>query len=247
MYSEELENLIEIAIEDGELTEKKQQILMRRAQSEGVDLDEFEMVLESRLTKKRKEKESMVSQVVTPPPTSSKYGDMKKCPSCGAAVVGGSAVCHECGYSFSGISATKSSVQLYEELLRFDRENVNKKTAGGSALRFAGKLVSSSMVSNDGADRDTVRRKMDIIINFPVPNTREDLLDFLTSIRPKANGRAPKDGIIEEKQKGSFWSGDRSKTNKEDLGYAYYLLYLNCINKAKVNFTNDPAFKPYIG
>ena len=51
MYSEELESLIEIALADGELTEKERQILLKRAQSEGVDSDEFEMVLAARLTK----------------------------------------------------------------------------------------------------------------------------------------------------------------------------------------------------
>jgi DnaJ-domain-containing protein 1 len=52
MYSEKLEKLIEMALADGVLTEKKKQVLMRVAQAEGVDMDEFEMELEVRLDEK---------------------------------------------------------------------------------------------------------------------------------------------------------------------------------------------------
>ena len=46
MYNERLENLIDAALADGELTEKEKQILFKNAQVLGVDLDEFEMVLD---------------------------------------------------------------------------------------------------------------------------------------------------------------------------------------------------------
>jgi hypothetical protein len=54
MYSEKLEQLIEYALADGVLTEKKRQALMKAANAEGIDPDEFEMVLEARLYKKQK-------------------------------------------------------------------------------------------------------------------------------------------------------------------------------------------------
>jgi hypothetical protein len=49
MYSEKLEKLISIALADGVLTDKGKQILMKTAEAEGIDSDEFEMVLEARL------------------------------------------------------------------------------------------------------------------------------------------------------------------------------------------------------
>ena len=49
MYSEELEQLIKAALTDGVLTEKERQILFKRAKAEGVDLDEFEMILDARV------------------------------------------------------------------------------------------------------------------------------------------------------------------------------------------------------
>jgi hypothetical protein len=53
MYSEKLENLIRHALADGILTEKEKQILVKNAEAEGIDPDEFEVVLEARLLRKQ--------------------------------------------------------------------------------------------------------------------------------------------------------------------------------------------------
>ena len=76
MYNEQLEQLIDAALADGVLTEKEKQILFKKAQTFGIDLDEFEMVLDARLVKLQKEQQSA--------PKSNKLGDVKKCPACGA-------------------------------------------------------------------------------------------------------------------------------------------------------------------
>lgn len=48
MYSKQLAKLIELALVDGKLTEKEKQILFKKAASEGIDLDEFEMILDAK-------------------------------------------------------------------------------------------------------------------------------------------------------------------------------------------------------
>lgn len=48
-YSDNLEELIGMAVADGKITDKEKKALLRRAMDEGIDPDEFEMVLESRL------------------------------------------------------------------------------------------------------------------------------------------------------------------------------------------------------
>lgn len=55
-YSEKLENLIETALIDGVITDKERQLLFKRANEEGVDLDEFEMVLDARIFELNKTK-----------------------------------------------------------------------------------------------------------------------------------------------------------------------------------------------
>ena len=54
IYNPYLENLIEMALADGELTEKEKQVLFKKAEAYGIDLDEFEMVLDAKLYEKQK-------------------------------------------------------------------------------------------------------------------------------------------------------------------------------------------------
>lgn len=58
MYDEQIEHLISAALADGVLTEKEKQILFKKAQSLGIDLDEFEMVLDARLVELAKAEKS---------------------------------------------------------------------------------------------------------------------------------------------------------------------------------------------
>ena len=41
MFSKELENLIKVTLADGVLTDKEKSVLIKRAQKEGVDIDEL--------------------------------------------------------------------------------------------------------------------------------------------------------------------------------------------------------------
>lgn len=113
MYNEELETLIDAALADGVLTEKEKQILFKKAQKMGVDLDEFEMVLDARLVKLKKAEKAKESA-----PKSNKLGDVKKCPNCGAVVQRFQGVCPDCGYAFEGVEVNASVKKLSEELVK---------------------------------------------------------------------------------------------------------------------------------
>ncbi|MDR1631664.1 MAG: hypothetical protein LBR97_02095, partial [Dysgonamonadaceae bacterium] len=71
MYSEKLEELINHALADGVLTEKEKQILFKNAEAEGIDLDEFEMVLDARLYEKqqgsKEEDKSAIDEIKSSP------------------------------------------------------------------------------------------------------------------------------------------------------------------------------------
>ena len=55
MYSEKLEEVISAAMADGNLTEQKRKIIMRRAEKEGEDVEEVMMIVEARLLGQTKE------------------------------------------------------------------------------------------------------------------------------------------------------------------------------------------------
>ncbi|MBO7581964.1 MAG: hypothetical protein J6T38_10675 [Bacteroidaceae bacterium] len=70
MYSEQLEELISLALEDGILTEQKKNLIIRRAAKEGEDVEEVMMVLETRLQKLNLErtigKKTVVEKYIQP-------------------------------------------------------------------------------------------------------------------------------------------------------------------------------------
>ena len=155
-----------------------------------------------------------------------KLGNVVKCPNCGAQVKGGSAVCTECGYAFSNVSANSSAEKLQAKLDEFNRRQEQRADSRGvvsSLMHGIGKEL--------GGNKDTYKYKMDIISTFPVPNTRADLLEFLTMLQARANATGPRNGM--------------GYAYTEDLSYAYWLLYTNCINKAKLSFPNDNDFQYY--
>lgn len=58
MYNEKLEALITAALADGVLTDKEKNLLFKKAEDMGIDRDEFELVLNGRLAKRKKEMEA---------------------------------------------------------------------------------------------------------------------------------------------------------------------------------------------
>ena len=58
MYNEKLEALITAALADGVLTDKEKNLLFKKAETMGIDRDEFELVLDGRLAKRKKEMEA---------------------------------------------------------------------------------------------------------------------------------------------------------------------------------------------
>lgn len=185
MYNEKIEQLIKAALADGVLTEKEKQVLFKNAQAQGIDLDEFEIVLDARLVELQKSEKEKAEKSA---PKSSKYGDVRECPVCGTIIGAFQGACQNCGFEFSGVDANLSSKKLYEAL-----DNVA-----------------------------TVPKKKEIIETFPIPNTKADLLEFLTSLKPR---------ILDV---------------ENSLSDAYYKKYAECIEKAKASFANDKQLRPFI-
>ena len=177
MYNEELEKLIDYALTDGGLTEKEKQVLFKKAETIGVDLDEFEMVLEARLFEKQK-KAQLNETNTGVAPQSNKFGDVKKCPVCGGIVQSFQTQCADCGYKFSHIEANSSITKLFKML---------EEVEASRKEQTVGKSVASIFLQAYGLGGDkTDNRKKEIIKNFPIPTTQEDILEFLALAVPNA-------------------------------------------------------------
>lgn len=222
LYSEELEKLIKAALTDGVLTEKEREILYKRAKAEGVDLDEFEMILNARLYELQNNSNSVQQSKQGKDDVtankSNKHGDVKKCPACGALVESGIALCKDCGYAFTEAFSTASREKLYDALLKIEEKHDITGLLGTPDINKI---------------RKKATLKGSLIANFPIPNTKADLLDFLSYLAVLAKPSSPKSycHLIGH--------------DYEDLGYAYWQLYSSCINKARISFANDQNFTYY--
>ena len=208
MYSKHLEELMEAILADGVITDQERRVLRKRAEAEGVDYDELEVILEGRLAKMKAESKH---PPVAPPPmplsnsasTSQKnsYGTLHKCPNCGDPVDAARAVCSACGYVFRNIDAVSSVKRFSEEIKAIQRPRSGLKG-----------ILEDVLDDRDG-------RVESLIINFPVPNTKEDLVEFIMFTYSKV---------------------------KVDDNYSdsYKTKYEECIAKAKFYFPDDPQLQP---
>ena len=95
-------------------------------------------------------------------------GEIHKCPNCGDVLDAYELVCETCGYERRGIKATSSvrELQLKLEELYSKRPRQNIQTIFAQAL-------SGGQLTN--ADEEIVN----LIKNFSIPNTKEDIMEFL--------------------------------------------------------------------
>ena len=217
MLTPELEQLIQYALEDGVLTDKERSVLMRKAQAAGADLDEFEMILEAKFHEVQK-----AAAAAAPKSNSNKYGEVRKCPACGAMVSAFTTRCSECGFEFNNVEANQSANILFEKLqalemekareLALHEESKNKQLMALSERHNSGSTLTKIFANNGDAqneERDDLirtlekgarqieRKYMDAKINmikvYAVPNTKGDLLELLSMASSSAYDN---DGVI---------------------------------------------------
>lgn len=216
MYNEQIENLISLALADGELTEKEKQILFKKAEAAGIDLDEFEMVLDAKLFEKQQTVKAATPSVAAP--KSDKFGDVKKCPACGAIAQSFQTKCSDCSHEFSNIGANVSIGKLFEMLNAC--ENDRKESIAGAF----GSLMATALGQ---ADKVTEKKKS-IISAFPIPNTKDDILEFLSTAIPNA------------KQKGNFLTKQNPENKSHnDLATTWLSKCEQIIMKAKFSMKED--------
>lgn len=184
MYSKELEELIENVLADGVITEQERAVLRKRAQACGEDPDEVMVVVEGRLTKAKKAAK----------PANEKRGNVVHCPACGALVEAGSGKCAECGYVFTNVKTNSSAERFAKELATLISKHKGAKS------------------NEEQEQRD--REINEYIKNFPLPTSKEDMLEFISSM-------------------------DARRRTQSAYQSAYGTKYKECATKAKVQFAGD--------
>lgn len=201
MFSKEMEALIQATLEDGKLEDNEKAALIKRAQNEGVDIDELEIYINSLLQKRQRELDKEKDAREEKHEQAKKEAFGRVCPNCGKQVPPLTLKC-ECGYEFTKGSHV-SSIQLFFEKINNIQlseaeidscSDVVEEKRGSSY--YPVKDANGNIVKK--VDEDKVRelkkkKETDIISSFPVPNTKEDIIEFLSLAAPNS------------KTKGGLW------------------------------------------
>lgn len=229
----EIENLINMAIADGEVTEKERTIILRKAEALGEDIDEVEMILDGRLHQHEANK----------PKLKEKVGNIKTCPACGASVKAFQLKCDECGHEFNkreGAEVVKNFALGY---------NSFKKSYKGSTFNCfnckKGNVVntetlereiaicyscSSQNILNDNFKKENIYDKINYISSFNIPHDKEGVLSMLFYFFNESNKN-----IVENE--GIFISDELN--NKKAIKEAFKAKFLETYEVAKILLIND--------
>lgn len=148
----EIEKLIDLALADGQITEKERNVILKKAADFDADADEVEMTLDGRLHQ---------LQATQTKPTKEKVGNLNTCPSCGSSVNSFKTKCSDCGHEFRNVQANSSIKDLMTELKKIKK--INFKEYDG-----------------DIDEEEYFKARAEVIRNFAIPSTKEDLIEFAT-------------------------------------------------------------------
>lgn len=109
-----------------------------------------------------------------------KQGVINKCPSCGGVLKAFATTCELCGHELAGVNANRTVTDL--------------------AQRFAEIEADVDRAGLTGRKRETEidTRKGRLIRDFPIPNSREDLLSLIHFIHPKLQNNLKADPNAED-------------------------------------------------
>jgi hypothetical protein len=177
MFSKELESLIQATLEDGKLEDFEKAALAKRAQAEGVDLAELEIYINSLLQRRARELNQKREEELNMLSKQKKEAFGRVCPNCGAQVKAMTLRC-DCGYEFTNAKAVSSVNLLYDKLNSVTLTAEEEKTVKAAIAAPAMERLRKKMLTE---------KKISIISTYPVPNTKEDLLEFLSISVSEAN------------------------------------------------------------
>ena len=176
----DLENIVNSLLSKGEITERSRELLMKKAEQLGVDAIDFELDLEGRIAESKTRTNAPSPQL----PQTNKEGTIKKCPACGAVADSFSTKCKECGHEFRELEVGSSIKLFYKEYENIQIEVTNEfktnppKMLSGRELPY--------MIAQVKMEEQILQRRADLVTTYPITNTREDILEFLSYAIPEA-------------------------------------------------------------
>lgn len=154
---QDIEKLINLAKEGGELTDKQKEIILRKAEKLGEDVDEIEMILETTFSSHSNVEHTQEKRT--------------RCPNCGAIISDTLLQCPECGYILQKENVASSEAR--EWIASFQKALLNATNSSSASKR---NTIDSLLQLEERAIHD---RKLSVINTFTMPVTKEGLSQML--------------------------------------------------------------------
>jgi len=171
------------------------------------------------------------------PLATEKVGNIRKCPACGAEVPAMAVACSECGHEFSNVRASNAVREFFEKLDNIDQQVFEKEAAkeakgplGGAVGAMLGLDGMAKMFTGTSAG---AKRKISMIEGFPIPNSKEDIIEFI--LLASSRYRGAKKPLITSS------IGAAQKMEEFKLDDAWRAKCEQAYTKAKLTFGSDKA------
>ena len=148
-------------------------------------------------------------------------GDLHKCPNCGELINSFILVCPSCGHEFRGTIQRSSVRELATKLEEIENHRPPKKTH----------TFKDEFLGTYGKFATEDEQKINLIRNFAIPNTKEDILEFM--ILASSN--------IDMKLYGTETGTDETGAQRA-ISDAWMAKFEQAYRKAQISFSESPVF-----
>lgn len=126
-------------------------------------------------------------------------GSVHKCPNCGEIIGSFVTVCPTCGKEIRGVSSISSAHELSVKLERISAKMPIAEEKKSIMKMVFGKDFTSGSEANgvlSDFERQKEEEKASLIINFTVPNSKEDIMEFMILAASNINVKKGIDDVI---------------------------------------------------
>ncbi len=154
--------------------------------------------------------------------------DFIKCPNCGSSLSAFDAVCLHCG---NQVARRVASFTVQQFSAQIDQIEEDRRNARGK--RFGLFTPFPRNVT------DTAAREIALIKSFPIPNTVEEIVEFMLLAEASIDTRLSKKTVINKLNKSPNWN---VPNDNQWISDAWVAKMLQLYRKAEISFGNDPMF-----
>lgn len=152
-------------------------------------------------------------------------GEVLKCPNCGEVISETTAICPSCGIHITRRGAVYSVQEFKDQLMAIEMQRRKPKF--------------TDIYTGQANPTDT--QKLTLIRSFPIPNTVDDIHEFMLLAVANIDTRLSKQ-TTGSKLSSLINSGNVNATIQKTISDAWVSKMHQAYHKAEVSFPNDPMF-----